>query len=171
MIETAGAGWSPGLLANLQVPAAVHLGGRPIVDPSELDHQVAARGAAPLHAALGAVEKQHGASVEPIAEVCQGHNLDSSVESEGTTNLAHPDHLGGLARSTNTRLWSRSDATRTSVRSASMLRPALPMNRPTSASASFTLIATVPPPRSNDSTSTSSGFSASDLATYSTSAR
>ena len=49
-----------------------------------------------------------------------------------------------------------------------MFRPALPMNRPTSASASLTLIATVPPPRSNASTETSSGFSASDLATYST---
>src|SRR5438552_2844661 len=74
--------------------------------------------------------------------------------------LAHFDHRGGVARSTNTRRCSRREATRTRVRSASMLRPALPISRPMSSSAIRILIAIAPPGRSKDCTCTSSRFSA-----------
>src|SRR5438309_6694338 len=177
-----------GLIWNFEVTAAEKARHRPVVDALELHHQARLARAAPFHLELTPVKNERGSSLEAIVEVCQGIDLDSTVETVGTEHLADPDHepepppcsrrsrgdvwlSDGLARSTNTRLRSRSDATRTSVLTASMLRPALPMKRPTSPSASLTLMATVPPPRSNASTCTSSGFSASVLPTYSTSAR
>src|SRR5437588_6333663 len=159
-------------LRKLQVPTPIQLGHRAVVDPAQLQHQPCdAEATAPLDDPLRALEHERGARIKAVAEICQGQDLDSPLEAIGSGHLSHAGHRGGVARSTNTRLRSRSDATRTSVLIASMFRPALPMNRPTSESASFTLIATVPPPRSKDSTCTSSGFSARDLATYSISAR
>src|SRR5450756_1189600 len=174
-------------LGNLDITTAKQLGHRTVVDPAKLHDEARQPRTAPLDLALCAIKQHLRATAEPILEICQGQYLDSTVRAISDGDLADADHpvappfrgprdrgsccaSGELARSTNTRLRSLSDATRTSVRMASMFRPALPMNRPTSPSASLTLIATVPPPRSNDSTSTSSGFSASDLATYSTSA-
>src|SRR6266566_4413708 len=177
-----------GLIRNLEIAAAEKVRHRPVVDTLELHDQTWLAGTAPLDLALAPVEDECRPGVKAIFEICQGVDLDSAIETVGTEHLADADHepepppcsrrsrgdvwvRDGLARSTNTRLRSRSDATRTSVLTASMLRPALPMKRPTSPSASLTLMATVPPPRSNASTCTSSGFSASVLATYSTSAR
>src|ERR1700680_4374934 len=175
-------------LGNFEIPASEQLGDGAVVDAAQFEHQSQLARAAPLHTMLGAVEQERRSRIEAIAEVCQGNHLDSPLESVCAGHLAHPDHAGasppdsgsarragcardGLARSTNTRLRSRSEATRTSVRIASMLRPAFPMKRPTSPSASLTLMATVLPPRSKTSTCTSSGLSASVFATYSTSAR
>src|SRR5712692_1526691 len=172
---------------NFEVAAAEQVRHRAVVDAGELYHEARLARPAPLDLVLRPVEDQCRAGVEPILKICQGNHLDSTDQAVGPRHLSDADHDGvpppcsrrsrgeefaseGLARSTNTRLRSRSDATRTSVLMASMLRPALPMKRPTSPSASFTLMATVPPPRSNDSTCTSSGFSASERATYSTSA-
>src|SRR5205807_9829184 len=127
---------------------------------------------APLHHPFGSIEQQLRTAGESVVEVRQGQHLDSPLDPVGSGHQSDTGaHRGGLARSTNTRLRSRSEATRTSVRRASMFLPAFPMKRPTSVSASLTLMATVPPPRSKDSTWTSSGFSARDFATYSTSAR
>src|SRR5437588_92375 len=103
---------------------------------------------APLHVVLGAVQQQARPRVETILEICQGRYLDSPIETIRPHNLPDSDHaltspldgrrprgakcwpvIGALARSTKTRLRSRDDATRTSVRMASMLRPALPIDR------------------------------------------
>src|SRR5712691_8541126 len=186
MVVEAALGQRPGLLfGQLDVPAPEQVRHRAVVDSVQLHHQARMPGPAPFDLALGAVDQESGPGVEPISEVCQGYDLYSSFQSVCTGNLSDSDHAPSPlpecldprgagseaeARSTNTRFRSRSDATRTSVRTASMLRPALPMNLPTSPSASFTLIAIVPPPRSVASTTTSSGLSASDFATYSTSA-
>src|ERR1700674_10399 len=171
---------------DLEVAPAKQLRDGAIVDAAEFHDQARIPSAAPLDFSLGAFEHEARADGESILKVCQGNHLDSSVHAIRPRHLPDPDHARGLpperlgrsscpetdgfARSTKTRLRSRRDATLTNVRIASMLRPALPMKRPTSSSASFTLIATVPAPRSKDSTRTSSGFSASDFATYSTSA-
>ena len=58
VVEAARAGGSPGILADLQVPAAVPLRDRAVVDPRKLDNQVAARRTAPLHAELDPIEQQ-----------------------------------------------------------------------------------------------------------------
>src|SRR5712691_185649 len=189
VVETSLAKCAARFVRHLEIPASEQLGHGAVVDAAELHDQTWLAWPAPFDLALTTIEEQRGTLGEPVVEVCQGNHLDSTVSAVGTGDLADADQAGapppcslrsrgpewppsdGLARSTNTRLRSRSDATRTRVLTASMLRPALPMKRPTSASASLTLMATVPPPRSNASTSTSSGFSASDRATYSTSAR
>src|ERR1700674_4997344 len=189
VIEAPGFDGPHRLVRQLEVPASEQLGQGSAVDAVELDHQPWLAFAAPLDLAVASVEQDVGTGVKPVGEICQGQDLDSSVQSVRSHHLPNTNHAcgspplrrlrgapcrcsnAGLARSTKTRLRSFSDATRTSVRNASMLRPALPMKRPMSSSASFTLMATVPPPRSNASTVTSSGFSASDFATYSTSAR
>src|SRR5260370_3556293 len=168
-------GEAPGLqrphlfVRHLHVASAKQLGHGPVLDAAELDHEAGVALAAPLHLAREAVQQEAGARVEAILEVCQGNHLDSSVQSVRPRHLPdsnHPDTsplgrrprggnccpgIGALARSTKTRLRSRSDATRTRARMASMLPPALPLTRPLSSSASFTLLATVPPPRSNAS--------------------
>src|ERR1700681_3568315 len=171
-------------LGNFQVLTSKQVGDGPVVDAPELDDKTRMPRAAPFDLTLCTLKQHACTRLEPVGEVCQGNHLDSAVDSIRAGDLADADHprvppfrgprdrgscrvSGALARSTKTRLRSLSEATRTNVRMASMLRPALPMNRPTSPSASLTLIAMVPPPRSNDSTRTSSGFSASDLATYS----
>src|SRR5712692_2578985 len=158
-------------LRHLQVAAPVELGQGPAVDPGQLHDQAGALGPAPLHPSGLAGQLQGRPRLEAVGEVCQGFHLDSPLDSEWSGDQADPDHRGGVAMSTNTRRRSRREATRTSVRSASMLRPALPISRPTSSSAILTLIASVPAPRSKACTSTSSGFSATDFATNSTSAR
>src|SRR6266851_5878870 len=134
---------------HLEIPASEQLGHGAVVDADKLHDQTWLAGAAPFDVALTTIEKQRGTLAEPVIEVCQGNHLDSTFSAIGACDLADADQDGapppcslrsrgpewppsaGLARSTNTRLRSRSDATRTRVLTASMFRPALPMKRPT----------------------------------------
>src|SRR5262249_52380332 len=155
---------------HLQVASAQGVGGGPVVHAGQLHHDdPVGLLPAPLDPPAGAVEEELGARGEALGEVRQGKHLDGSLDPEPADDLPHADHGSRsylpVARSTNTRLRSRSEATRTSVRSASMLRPALPISRPMSSSAIRTLMATVPRPRSSEITSTSAGLSATERAT------
>src|SRR5262249_46838990 len=154
---------------HLQIAPAVSLGRGAGVQVAELEDQSRPLLTTPFHVMAAPVQDKLGARREAVGEVRQGKYLDGTIHPERAQYLTNADHrYRPVARSTNTRLRSRSEATRTRVRSASMLRPDLPISRPMSSSAILTLIAIVPRPRSTAWTSTSAALSATDLATNST---
>src|SRR5437879_8545729 len=141
VVELAGFQRTDVVIRNLQVAASEQLRHGSVLDAAELHHETRLAFAAPLDLVSAPVEQQAHTRVETILEICQGDHLDSSFHSKRPRNLSDSGHavtsplgrlplpprgencwpaIGAFARSTKTRLRSRDEATRTSVRTASL---------------------------------------------------
>ena len=83
-----------GVVRNLEVPATEKLSHGAVVDPTELYDETRLARPAPFDLALATIEEHGGSCAEPVIEVCQGNDLDSTFGAVGAGYLADADQDG-----------------------------------------------------------------------------